>query len=425
MPREKVGDFFGAPDAEMALLACLPMLLAAAHRVAPDGLELRAVGAADAHRLQRLLSSSYVASADERLRLDLPTSTLRWLLQTPGACAELNIGLCEVDSGELIAVVCATPSPLRVHGERCDAVEVGLLCVARRWQRRGLARLLLAELRERAAAHGVRCAIYTTATPRGPPLLVARAFHRPLRPRALARRGFWPGATAGDVAAATRLPAPPGGQLRLRPMGAADVERCHRLLLASASAAAIGAAPTLEQFAHRCCAAGRSAFSRPVSRASHSYVVDGTRGEGVVGFVSFVLLPLRTSGGASLVQAQLIGYALREEASEGESLETPGEQTPASSRDRRAARGAPLSHARLLGAALGRARRLGAHVFNALALGDCRPHVLSALGFEEGDVPTHVYIERGSLAADVSLRLGELFGGGLSASEVQWLPIGL
>ena len=159
----------------------------------PDSLEFRRVGAAELRtELQPLLQTSYVATPDDELRLDYSARDLAWMLDAPGAREELRVGLGCRDEAGLIGFVCAVPCGLLVRGEQVDAVEVSLLCMHRDWRRRGLTKELILELRRRADAAGIRCAIFTEARPRHTlPLLRAECYHRPLRARALLRYGFW------------------------------------------------------------------------------------------------------------------------------------------------------------------------------------------------------------------------------------------
>ena len=145
----------------------VPLMLAAARAVTlPDGLEFRR--SIDVRTdLQPLLRSSYITTPDDALALDYAARDLSWMLDAPEADVSLRVGLGEVGKSGLVAFVCAVPSSLQLLGEQCDAaVEVSLLCVDRAWRGRGLTRMLLAELRRRAEAAGVRHAIFTQPRPR-------------------------------------------------------------------------------------------------------------------------------------------------------------------------------------------------------------------------------------------------------------------
>ena len=112
-------------------------------------------------------------------------------------------------------------------------------------------------------------------------------------------------------------------------------------------------------------------------------------GDGVLGFIAFTLLPLRTTSGERIVQAQLLGYSL--------------------------ARRAPLEPTllRLVAAALRHARRVGAHVFNAHALAELATGGrLDALGFGQGDATTSVCID--GIGGD---------GVALAPEAACWLPL--
>ena len=151
----------------------------------PAGLAFRAD--VRAPELHALLASSYVATDDGALRIAYSEAQLRWLLEYPNG---LFCAISEGD-GTLVAFVCALPGALRVRGRPTPlaAAEVSLLSVKHSWRGRGLTPLLLGELRSRAAARGLRRAVYTAAQGAGgAPLACAGCFHRPLRPRALLRR---------------------------------------------------------------------------------------------------------------------------------------------------------------------------------------------------------------------------------------------
>lgn len=351
-------------------------------RSLPDGLEWRSV---TAPALRTLLSSSYVALADGSLAVDYPESTLRWMLDWPGAREELRLGLAVRGSDALVGCICAAPSGLQLRGEKLEALEVGLLCVHRSWRSRGLTPLMLQELRARAAELGLSSAIYTLAASRGTPLLCARCFHRPLRLGALRRRGFWvtdedeDGGGSRRYARQRMAPLPRGG--RLRRMRASDVPRCLELLRARTCRHAFAPTWSEDEFRHRF-----------LGRAARSYVLAGERRDAPArAFVSFMLLPLRTRS-RPLLQAQLLGLAADEEAA--------------------ATDGSAARPRALLAAALRAARREGAHVFNALAMAEHTPLLLGALGFEEGDGATNIHL----LSPGIDT-------GSLPARDVAWLPV--
>jgi GNAT superfamily N-acetyltransferase len=114
------------------------------------GLLVRRAGPADAAALQGLVGRSDVMSRYSRFHgavSRLPTSYLRLLVERPAS--EHDALVVEVD-GRIVAFGDVGP----VAGQP-EAVEVGIL-VETPYRRRGLARLLLDELAERAAARGVR-----------------------------------------------------------------------------------------------------------------------------------------------------------------------------------------------------------------------------------------------------------------------------
>ena len=359
----------------------------------PAGLAFRAD--VRAPELHALLASSYVATDDGALRIAYSEAQLRWLLEYPNG---LFCAISEGD-GTLVAFVCALPGALRVRGRPTPlaAAEVSLLSVKHSWRGRGLTPLLLGELRSRAAARGLRRAVYTAAQGAGgAPLACAGCFHRPLRPRALLRRGFWQlpdkAAVRAAVAAASLAPArakwrPPPRTRWMRP---ADAAACRALLDARAGGFAVGPALDDAAFRHRFLGGG----------ARSLVVLD--RRKKPCAFVSFAVVALRDGAGRAVAQAQLLGFAAAPFAA--------------------AADGAPPAPEALLVAALLRARRLGAHVFTAPALAEHTPRLLESLGFFAGDGATHLEIHDAA-AADGEAAAGEdALPSDLKAEEVAWLP---
>jgi ribosomal protein S18 acetylase RimI-like enzyme len=388
----------GSATALLVALVTRGALAAPTPTAPPDArMEWRAVPARDiASAVAPLLASSYVATDDGELRMEPGGKLLRWMLEAPGAREELRVGLALRGDHPLLAFVCALPCDLLVGGDADDAVgavEVSLLCVRPEWRGRGLTRALLGELRRRAAEHGVRRAIYTSAAPRGPPLLRAACYHCPLRPDGLLHSGFWRpsigplpeasatrGSRVGIGRAAAQLP-----RTRWRRMRAADALECVELARSRARDFELASALSEPQFRHRFLGGG----------VARSYVLREAEGGGLVGFVAFALLPLRAASGDHLVQAQLLTLTVSPTLPPG------------------AAREAAV--AALLGGALDAARGLRAHVFNALALAELTPRLLASLGFGRGDGDVYVHAE--------GVAEGLADGGRtLDASEVAWIP---
>lgn len=151
-----------------------------------------------ASRLQPLLHDAYIETDDGSLSLKPSATALHWMLETPGADPNLRVGLGVRGDDELIGFVCAVPSAFMLRGkEQSSAVEVSFLCVRRDWRGQGLTRILLDELRRRCAVADVRCAIFTAAKPRLPPLLCLECYHCPLDTHSLVRAGFIRGGDPG------------------------------------------------------------------------------------------------------------------------------------------------------------------------------------------------------------------------------------
>ena len=401
-------------------LLLLPLLAPpATSATLPASLEWKRIGASDIRQgVWHLLRNSYVAADDDTLRLDYSPSTLSWMMHPPGAREDLRVAIAASDTGMLVGFICAVPSAICLNGERCDdAVEVSLLCIRQDWRRKGLATILLRELRRRAEGARVQCAIYTASRPRlHAPMARADCYHRPLRPLELLKNGFWQvdeeqietllsqqqrpqqEELRAALSAAARLPdAPHSGKWRR--MRRADAEACRELLDKRAAAFALAPSfPTIEAFEHRF-----------LGHGSHSFVLlpphrRGGRGgrsrppQQPLGFVSFSLLPLRApSSGARIVQAQLLGFAA---ASTAATDSAHGED-----------RADILPE--LLAGALREAHRMGVHVFNANRMAELTARLLEGLGFRQGDAATFICVD------------GD--GGGrrawLEAAEVAWLPV--
>jgi GNAT superfamily N-acetyltransferase len=357
------------------------LLLSLASMPQTGAVEFRSVGPSDVRQLRALLDENYITSPDGALQTVYSARMLQWLLTFPGSHRELSLGASEHGSHDLVGFVCAVPSPVLVKGVARDAVEVTLLSVRQSWRGHGIARKLLAELRVRGAAHGVRCAVYTGAERRGQPVLTVRCSHRPLRLRALVRKGFLelpPEVPLSRLAAAQPpLPRAPR-ELRLRRMRPADVAECRALACARAAESDLGASATLEQFRHKFLnAPGVCSLVLPARQS----------GAPARAFISFALQPVRTRRGRPILQAVLLGLAL-----------APGE-----------------SAHWLLAQALVAARQRGAHVFNALPLGELTARMLAALGFGEGDGSVHVYVEDSDSGSTVVPTF--------KAKRVCWIPL--
>ena len=337
------------------------------------GLEWRRIGPREiGDTVLPLLRSSYVATADEALRLDYDRAALQWMLSVPEAREELRIAIGIKGERSIIGFVCAVPCGIHMKDNAVQAVEVSLLCVHRDWRGRGLTRVLLQELRERAAGCDIHCAMYTSVAPRKRPLLVCACYHRPLNLRALHRAGFLqpfpdePGAALRLKASLPDRSLLEGGKIRR--MRWADATACHALLIQRSRRYTLSPTYTPAQFRHRFL--GKPACSlvltEPSTRKHQRRAADPER-VGIFGFISFNLVPLRTSRGDRIVQAQLLGYAFSE-----------------------AIEGVEPTLMRLLAEAIHHAKALGAHVFNVHGLADLSPRVLRALGFEPGDAATSV-----------------------------------
>ena len=425
----------------------------------PHGLEWRRIDDRQVGTTVRsLLHSSYVATPEEDLRLDYSASALQWMLCAPGAIDELRVAIAEPDDFSIVAFVCAVPCAFVLDGEeRQSAVEVSLLCVRHDWRGKGLTRLLLAELRRRAAEKGIATAIYTAAEPRHRDqfaVLTTCPLHRPLRPLDLLRCGFWQppdesylpasprrrrALLRAAVSEAGRLPSPaalldevgggdgrarPQPARRLRKMRARDAPWCRRLLMARAAHFALSPAFSPEQFGHRflgrgahslvlCAPRGRRGEKSRETSGAKSRETSGAKSresgmplDGLYGWISFTLIPLRTADGKRLVQAQLLGYALSAYAGSELGSDSSSSSSGSGSRDRgRTRRNVDGSTSideeeevalmELLRGALVRARRLGAHVFNAHGLAELAraPNLLRALGFVHGDAATSICLD--------------------------------
>ena len=397
----------------MSRLLIVALSLISTESKLPESLEFRRIGAAELRsELRPLLRSSYISTPDDSLRLDYAIADLNWMLDTPDADEALRVGIGVSNQPDgLVAFVCAVPSSLRLHGELHAAVEVSLLCVKRDWRGRGLTKLLLFELRRRAKVAGVHCAVFTEARPKYTlPLLRADCFHRPLQPMALLRCGFWqaPFTPAGDaktrrrlraaVRAAAHLPQPamlsplaaslPPSSLRR--MRQSDAKSCHQMLRDRSSHFAVAPEFTAEQFRHRFLGSGAASF----------VLAGKQRGEPLLGFASFTILPLRTATGQRLLQAQLLGFAL----------------APSLAAADDALRDAAL--VTLLDGMLRRARAHGAHVFNALALAELTPALLQQLGFGRGDEASYVCLDAaGGPALSIAKHAP------LDPADACWLPV--
>jgi ribosomal protein S18 acetylase RimI-like enzyme len=386
-------------------------------------------------QVRKLLHSSYVATPNDELRLEYSATALLWMLCAPGAREDLRIGVGIKGEEELIGFVCAVPGDFLLRGERHVAVEVSLLCVDRHWRGCGLAPVLLKELRRRASLAGVKLAIYTTAEPKLlAPLVRAHSFHRPLRPLALLRTGFWQppeveqessGSASRErlrklraaLREGARLPSPtPGPQQAqqqrsrssgrfIRPMADADLVACEDLLRRRAESFALAPALSTAQFRHRFLSGearsivlqqrSRRRWDQPIRRLfgrRHAEPDDGSAG--VRGFISFTLVPLRAANGRCVNQAVLLGYALAPAAG-GDELEGEEEQEQ---------QGRTCLHELMVGC-MRAAKRAGAHVLNAHAIGELTPHLLESLGFGLGDAPACICLD-----GDDEAELAEMIG---------------
>ena len=452
-------------------------------------LEFKRVGANEIRsQLEPLLRNSYVATPDDSLRLDYSARDLLWMLDAPDADANLRVGIGKCGESSLIGFVCAAPCNLHLNMEQQSAVEVSLLCVHRDWRGLGLTKLMLFELRKRARLAGLRCSIFTEVRPKyTPPLVRADCHHRPLRARELLRSGFWQldeqqkegekPPSARQLQKAIRLPKlssiasketlerlPPSF---LRAMKEKDIDGCHKLIHERCVEYPLAPDFTREQFKHRFKSGNAKTLVLRRRRQRHSlwwhfkrlfrkrrganglpiadwHLLDKQNYEkdAILGWASFILLPLKTKSGERLVQAQMIGWALqlRDDTKAVPEYDVraqygvrPLERDPVEVELENYRRVEPLALT-LLDGLLRLAHKSGAHVVNAHAIAELaeRPSFLSRLGFGKGDEDAYVCIDpvvenkkpdaSGAPGSSPAVRK-MLAEAPLEPSKVGWLPL--
>ena len=199
-------------------------------------------------------------------------------------------------------------------------------------------------------------------------MLKLDCFHLPLRMHHLEQHDFLRGDSASGVSSSCSLVpgvsvAGSSSSIEVRHAQPDDLTPCYELLCKRANVFPLAHVFTLEQCRHRL-------LDGHVAR---TFIAPGRQHElSVDGLASFLLIPLRSSTGHRILQAQLHCFALSPHA-------------PVDSTCRA-----------LLAAAIQAARSEGADVFNVHAAAEWTPSLLAALDFVQGDGVTYVQLEDGS-----------------------------
>lgn len=152
----------------------------------PDGLRWATV--ADAEAVARFLNDNYVGGSDKSFQLCYSPVFFRSLFASAAHHPLFGLGLFA--GAEMVGYAQARRHRLVVNGVAEEAVSVNFLCLTPALRRRGLAPLVIQEIRRIANTVGIFCGVFTAQQDHGFSLVSALYYHLPLDPQYLATVEF-------------------------------------------------------------------------------------------------------------------------------------------------------------------------------------------------------------------------------------------
>lgn len=354
------------------------------------------------NELYDLLAKNYVEDDDAMFRFDYKPEFLRWALTAPGYFKDWMVGVRHASTGDLCAFISGIPVHTHVRGKEMSMCEINFLCVHKELRSKRLAPKLIKEVTRRVNLKDIWQAVYTAGVVVPSPVADCRYFHRTLNARKLLEIGFtrlgprmtqlrferlqklapepliegWRPMAKHDISAVAKLLNAHLAKFALH-LRFSDDEVRHWLLPregvvsayvvarpktdAAADAAAAAPAP-----AAAAAAASSGAGASAAAAAAPGLSATNDKGESIVGFASYYLLPstvLRHAKHSDLKAA----YSYYNVAGDGVDL------------------------TRLMECALIAARNEGMDVFNALHLMQ-NETFFKELKFGPGDGTLHYYL---------------------------------
>jgi len=137
-----------------------------------------------------LLRDNYVEDDDAMFRFDYSREFLIWALTPPGWKKEWQIGIRNVKSSKLLAMITGTPARVSAAGTEMPMAEINFLCAHKSLREKRLAPVLIKEVTRRVNLTSIWQAVYTAGVEIPTPIGVAKYWHRTLNPRKLIDIGF-------------------------------------------------------------------------------------------------------------------------------------------------------------------------------------------------------------------------------------------
>ncbi len=346
-----------------------------------------------------MLAKNYVEDDDAMFRFDYKPEFLRWALTAPGYYKDWMVGVRHASTGDLCAFISGIPVHTHVRGKEMSMCEINFLCVHKELRSKRLAPKLIKEVTRRVNLRDIWQAVYTAGVVVPSPVADCRYFHRTLNARKLLEIGFtrlgprmtqlrferlqklapepviegWRPMAKHDISAVAKLLNAHLAKFALH-LRFSDEEVRHWLLpregvvsayvVARPKAAADAAAAP--EAAPAAAAAAASSGAGAAAAAAPGLSATNDKGETIVGFASYYLLPstvLRHAKHSDLKAA----YSYYNVAGEGVDL------------------------TRLMECSLIAARNEGMDVFNALHLMQ-NETFFKELKFGPGDGTLHYYL---------------------------------
>ncbi len=148
--------------------------------VLPEGFEWSTCSIDEA---ARLLSSHYVR--DEHFSLEYSRQFISWATDK-----DWNVCIRTKTGGKLVGFISGMPSKYRFHTDVVDVLQINFLCVHDTLRNKGMAPLLISEIRRRANVEGIWQAVYTAVAELPTPLVKTNYWHRLLNVPKLNRAKF-------------------------------------------------------------------------------------------------------------------------------------------------------------------------------------------------------------------------------------------
>lgn len=180
----------------------------------PEGFVWSQCSVKEAHAFLR---DHYVGN--ETFRLAYTLDALRWIVDESAAIRR---------EGELVGYVSSVPIHMRIGEDAMKMVEINLLCVHASYRSKGLAPLLITEMKRRANRRDIWQAVYTAKTLIPTPILKSEYWHRLLDVKRLVKTGFHKTNRSRDAFMEVRGPC----VRQWRRMTPEDVPRVSRILSA-------------------------------------------------------------------------------------------------------------------------------------------------------------------------------------------------